>query len=146
MTTTTNDIEVWADIPDTDCQYYVSNHGRVCTVRRRPKVLTLTRQKSGYLYAMIEVCGKPKKCRVHRLVAQAFLPNPDHLTEINHKDGNKENNHVGNLEWATRSQNVKHSFDTGLKHPHRWTADERKRIAEKVRASRRERDTDHPRP
>ena len=87
---------------------------------------------------MVELStGKPKNCRVNRLVAQHFLPNPDNLPEVNHIDGNKENNHVSNLEWTDRSRNVKHSFDTGLKRPHRWTESERKQISDKVKATMR---------
>lgn len=51
---------------------------------------------------------------VHRLVALAFIPNPDNLPEVNHKDGNKANNSVNNLEWTTGSQNVRHSVANGL--------------------------------
>lgn len=57
-----------------------------------------------------------------------FIPNPSGLTEINHIDGNKDNNHVSNLEWCTRSHNVKHSFDTGLKTPHYLTDEERQHL------------------
>ena len=61
---------------------------------------------------------KFKNLSVHRLVAEAFIPNPDNLPVVNHKDGNKLNNSVDNLEWATRSENSKHSYRTGLQiHP-----------------------------
>ena len=124
--------EVWKPIDGTDGKYEVSNFGRVRTNGKRPGLLTLTKQPSGYRYAMIELSnGKKRNCRVHRLVAQHFLPNPDNMKEVNHKDGNKDNNHVSNLEWCTRSHNVKHSFDTGLNKPHRWTPEERKQISER---------------
>jgi hypothetical protein len=58
--------------------------------------------------------GTVKKFLVHRLVALTHLQNPDDLPEVNHKDGNKLNNRVSNLEWVTRNQNIQHSFDTGL--------------------------------
>ena len=124
-------MEQWKPIEGTDDKYEVSNLGHVRTNGKRPGLLTLTKQKSGYRYAMIEIDGKSCNRRVHRLVAQHFLPNPDNMKEVNHKDGNKDNNRADNLEWCTRSHNVKHSFDTGLKQPHRWTAEERKQISER---------------
>jgi len=125
-------MEQWNPIEGTDGKYEVSNLGHVRTNGKRPGLLTLTKQKSGYRYAMIQLNnGKQKNCRVHRLVAEHFLPNPDNMKEVNHKDGNKDNNRADNLEWCTRSHNVKHSFDTGLKQPHRWTAEERKQISER---------------
>ena len=130
--------EEWRPVEGTNGKYDVSNFGRVRTNSQRPGLLTLTKQASGYLYAMVELAtGKPKNCRVNRLVAQHFIPNPDNLPEVNHIDGNKENNHVSNLEWTDRSRNVKHSFDTGLKRPHRWTETERKQISDKVKATMR---------
>ena len=53
---------------------------------------------------------------VHRLVAEAYIPNPDNKETVNHIDGDKSNNHVSNLEWATRSENVQHAYSNGLKH------------------------------
>ena len=124
--------EQWKPIEGTNSKYEVSNFGRVRTNGQRPGLLTLTKQPSGYRYAMIELSnGKKRNCRVHRLVAQYFIPNTDNLREVNHKDGNKDNNRADNLEWCTRSHNVKHSFDTGLKKPHRWTPEERKQISER---------------
>jgi hypothetical protein len=79
--------------------------------------------------------GKQKNCRVNRLVAQVFIPNPKQLPEVNHIDGNKDNNHVSNLEWCDRSQNMKHAIRTGLANPklhaHRWTNEERELIRQR---------------
>ena len=58
-----------------------------------------------------------KHCSVHRLLAEAFIPNPDNLPQVNHIDGNKENNSLDNLEWCTSRQNLHHAMDNGL---HNW--------------------------
>lgn len=131
---TNNQQEQWKAIPGTEGRYEVSSTGKVRTLRRRPQQLTLTRHASGYMYAMIEINGKRYKRRVHRLVAEAFLPNCNNMAEVNHKDGNKENNDVNNLEWLDRSGNMRHAYSSGLKQPHRWSEDERQRIGAKVHA------------
>lgn len=63
---------------------------------------------------MFRVKGKKKYIRIHRLVAELFLDNPNNYTQINHKDGNKLNNSVNNLEWTTNSQNTQHGYDNNL--------------------------------
>ena len=63
--------------------------------------------------------GKYKSFLVHRLIATAFLPNPDNKREVNHIDGDKHNNSINNLEWATPSENVNHALKTGLRVPTR---------------------------
>lgn len=133
--------EQWKPIEGTDGGYEVSNLGRVMSkMQRNPRIMPQTIQRSGYRYVMLHVNKKPTCRRVHRLVAQAFLPNPEGLKEVNHKDGNKDNNRADNLEWCTRSHNVKHSFDTGLKKPHPWTAEERKQIGERTKARHHKQD------
>ena len=135
--------EYWKPIDETNGRYEVSNLGRVRSMKQYygviGRIMPQTIQRSGYHYVMLHVNNKPTCRRVHRLVAKAFIPNPDNLKEVNHKDGNKDNNQVSNLEWCTRSQNVKHSFDTGLKQPHRWTEAERRNISDKVKATIRKR-------
>lgn len=68
----------------------------------------------GYLQVHLYRDGKHYHKYVHRIVAQQFLPNSKDLPEINHKDGNKQNNHISNLEWVTSSENKFHAFRTGL--------------------------------
>lgn len=69
----------------------------------------------GYMWLRVRPCGKQYK--VHRIVAMAFIPNPEHKPQVNHIDGNKQNNHVSNLEWATAKENVNHALKTGLLKP-----------------------------
>lgn len=81
-------------------------------------VLQPSRDKYGYLNVYLSVNRKSKRFRVHRLVAEAFVQNPMNKRQVNHKDGNKENNHKDNLEWSTNQENQKHAIDTGLKTIH----------------------------
>ena len=127
--------EQWRPIDGTAGRYEVSDHGRVRSLARgKVRIMPTTRQHHGYHAFMIWIDGKAQCRKVHREVALAFIGNPNHLPEVNHIDGNKDNNHVSNLEWVTHQRNVKHSFDTGLKHPHRWTKEERQRISQSLKA------------
>ena len=96
--------EIWKEIEGFEGLYAVSNKGRVRNIRSG-------RILAGYYnngYKQIKLKGKNYK--VHRLVALAFLPNPYKLPQVNHIDEKKDNNNVGNLEWVTISDNVKHSI------------------------------------
>ena len=95
--------------------YEVSNIGEVRN-KTTGKILSQYTDKDGYKHATISVNGKQYHPGVHRFVAQAFIPNPDNKPEVNHKNGVKYINVIDNLEWVTTSENVKHAFDTGLKH------------------------------
>ena len=98
--------------------YSVDKNGNVyseqTTMSRRKGVLK-PEIKNGYLSVNLYKNGKCKHHYVHRLVAAAFIPNPNDYREINHIDCNKHNNAVLNLEWCDRKSNLKHSYDNGLK-------------------------------
>ena len=95
--------EIWKDIEGYEGKYQVSNMGRVKNIRRN-YILTPSRTSWGYLQVTLD--NTTKHHRVHTLVANAFIPNPDNYTEINHKDENKQNNFADNLEWCTRRYNL----------------------------------------
>lgn len=118
--------ETWVKIKDYP-NYEVSNLGRIRTLkyfsnvtkRYYDRILVLKQKTSRWGYNHVGLSNKDgrKTKVVHKLVARAFIPNPNNLREINHIDGNKQNNAVSNLEWCTRSYNVKHSYKLGLKKP-----------------------------
>lgn len=97
----------------------VSDLGQVWS-KRSNKVLKQTLHKNGYLTVATKIGGSQGKSycfRVHRLVAEAFISNPNNKEEVNHIDGNKTNNTLSNLEWVTRSENIQHAWDSGLIKP-----------------------------
>lgn len=93
-------------------QFRASPDGTVFGKRKRPMLGHV--DKSGYRNVLFSESGKTKQYLVHRLIAITFIPNPNDLPMVNHKDGNKLNNSVENLEWCTRSENTKHSYENGL--------------------------------
>jgi hypothetical protein len=105
--------EVFVDIKDYEGFYKVSNTGKVFSCRRQ-KYLSQKSDKDGYKEVCLCVDEVRKYKRVHRLVAEAFIPNEEYLPIINHKDGDKTNNHVSNLEWTTNYGNVIHGFNTNI--------------------------------
>ena len=111
--------EIWKELVESNGKYLVSNYGNVINAKpkksKEPYIIKPLIDRFGYTRVSIYFEGKYRQALVHRLVARMFIPNPNFYLEINHKDGNKQNNHVDNLEWCTRSQNVKHAFDMGLK-------------------------------
>lgn len=85
-------------------------------IRHEPEQLLtqFSSKRGGYLLVNRSINKKHKSFKVHRLVATAFIPNPNNLPMINHKDGNKQNNHVSNLEWCTSSENTTHAYQNKL--------------------------------
>ena len=96
--------------------YYVTKEGLVFSSKSN-KYLKPSFDKQGYARVGIYVGNyKTKTIKVHRIVAETFIDNPKNKKDVNHIDGNKSNNNVLNLEWCTRSENIKHAFKNGLKH------------------------------
>ena len=95
--------------------YSVSNYGRVKSIRFPNRCLKPSNNSTGgYLFVILCKNGVRKTLKVHRLVALAFIPNPENKRTINHIDGIKTNNFVENLEWNTQKENTHHAMDTGL--------------------------------
>lgn len=105
-------IEIFKDIEGYEGLYQISNLGNVKALGNggsntsKERILKPTKNQKGYLYVGLCKEGKRKKYKIHRLVAQMFLPNSNNFTEINHKDEDKTNNQVTNLEWCTRAYNM----------------------------------------
>ena len=95
-------------------RYLISPNGYVYSIKRKRNLKPFKNEK-GYLIVDLYKDCQRRSVKLHRLVAETFLPNPCGHKEINHKDGNKENNSVENLEWCTRSENLKHAYANGLK-------------------------------
>ena len=103
-------------------RYEVSNLGRIRHIGGVPRKI---RSMSGYAYVCIRQGGKAHNIRLHRLIASTFIPNPENKPHVNHKDGNRSNNEVDNLEWCTASENECHKVNVlGIKQkpPIRQTA------------------------
>lgn len=122
--------ETWRDVPGYEGRYQISSIGNVRSVPRmqyhkngarrfQPQknlsICYCKKWKYGYGHvSLTDDSGIAKRTWVHRLVAMAFIPNPENKPQVNHKDGDKRNNRVENLEWCTARENLMHSFNTGL--------------------------------
>lgn len=101
--------EIWKDVVGFEGYYQVSNTGKVLSLRRS-KLLKPKTDKDGYFEVVLCVCNERTYKRVHRLVAEAFIPNEEILPLINHKDSNKQNNTPSNLEWCSPTHNIVHAY------------------------------------
>lgn len=119
------DREEWRDVKGFEGFYMISSLGNIKSCERKVirgdgKTLPLQEKvlkqslRNGYPCATLWNGGKAKNVKIHRLVAEAFISNPNAYRCVNHIDGNKTNNTVNNLEWCTHSQNMKHAHDNGL--------------------------------
>lgn len=120
-----NNVEMWRPVFGYEGIYEVSNIGNVRsldrqvlsgdrTINRKGKQLKHIEDKHGYVYVCLAKEGIQHQRFIHVLVAEAFLSKPEIKVEVNHKDGDKRNNTVDNLEWVTHEENIAHSFRTGL--------------------------------
>lgn len=98
-------MEEWKDIKGYESLYKISNYGNIKSYHKKEKLLKLNTDKNGYVIVALSKNGKKHYFKLHRLVAQTFIDNPNNYPQINHKDENKRNNNVNNLEWCTSKYN-----------------------------------------
>ena len=104
--------EIWKDIKDYEGHYQVSNLSRVKSIKFGKEIILKQHIRGGYYSVVLSKNGILKIFKVHRLVAQAFIPNPNNYKEVNHKDENKQNNVISNLEWCDRKYNQNYGTRT----------------------------------
>ena len=99
-------------------KFQISNSGELQNIKTNT-VYKKQRNKLGYQIVIVSLGSRKNKLyiRIHKAVAETFIPNPENKSEVNHKDGNKSNNFVENLEWSTHHENMTHASKTGLLHP-----------------------------
>lgn len=105
--------EMWKDVIGYEGLYMVSNLGKILSIKRNV-ILKSSINHKGYCYVVLSKHSKQKCVRIHRLVAEAFIPNLENKSQVNHIDCNKQNNCVTNLEWVTNSENQLHAWSNGL--------------------------------
>ena len=105
--------EIWKPINRTNKNYYISNFGRVYSLKSN-KIMKTPVDGRGYINCNIRVEGKTINIKIHRVVAEHFIPNYLNKREVNHIDGDKTNSRVDNLEWVTPRENLQHARITGL--------------------------------
>lgn len=118
-------LEIWKDIKGYEGLYQISNFGRIKSLPKKringtnfyiqkEKILKLQLKTKRYLGINLTKNKMHKNFLVHRLVAEAFIDNPYDLPQVNHKDCNKLNNNINNLEWCTQEENLNHALRNGL--------------------------------
>lgn len=110
------DGEIWREVRYNPALYHISNYGRLKSFYNGvAKILTPGLHTGGYLYFELHKNGKCKKCKVHRLVGEAFISNPENLPTVDHIFNNKFDNYYENLRWATQADNNQYAYDSGAK-------------------------------
>lgn len=105
-------MELWVQAKDFP-NYEVSSEGRIRNVKTK-RTLKTHINRNGYEELVLRKDNKPRNQKVHRLVADSFYDGDHNGLDVNHIDGNKANNHISNLEWCTRKENIAHAFKHGL--------------------------------
>lgn len=119
---------MWREIPGTNGDYKVSDDGKVMT-SKTGRILKPSIDQRGYERVCLFKVNRDRRYKVHRLVAITFIPNPHNKTQVNHKDGDKRNNSVNNLEWVTNEENMAHANSHGLREGHhKFCESKKKRI------------------
>lgn len=106
--------EEWSDIAGYEGLYQISNYGEIKSSYTN-KILKPNHENTGYLTVALYKSSKVRRCKIHRIVAETFIANEHKKPVVNHKNGDKTDNRVQNLEWATHKENMQHAFATGLK-------------------------------
>lgn len=107
--------EIWKDVPGFENLLQCSNFGKARTIKNpRVKFLKTQLNRKGYQRIRVSFNAKKYGLNIHRIVAQTFIPNPNNLPQVNHKDCNKLNNHIENLEWISNIDNIRHAFKNGV--------------------------------
>lgn len=105
--------EKWVDIKGFEGLYQVSNMGNVKSIKKNERIMKLQVNHKGYYCVNLHKNSIAYPRLVHRLVAEAFIPNTLNLPQVNHKDTNKKNNNIENLEWISNADNMRHAFANG---------------------------------